>query len=94
MVHDKILSKCITNSININGHEVNRSVTIKYLGAWLDQELKMKQHRVNKCRIAMLNIQRIKYLRPVLTEDTTQALVLGLIVLHIDYCNSLFAGLP
>ena len=27
------LSKCITNSININGHEVNRSVTIKYLGS-------------------------------------------------------------
>ena len=54
------LSKCITNSININGHEVNRSVTIKYLGAWLDQELLMKQHIVNKCRIAMLNIPKNK----------------------------------
>ena len=88
------LSKCVTNSININGHEVDRSVTIKYLGAWLDQELKMKQHIVNKCRTAMSNIQKIKYLRPILTEDTTQALVLGLVISHIDYCNSLFAGLP
>ena len=88
------LSKCITNSININGHEVNRSGTIKYLGAWLDQELKMKQHIVKKCRIAVLNMQRIKYLRPILTEDTTQVLVLGLVMLHIGYCNSLFVGLP
>ena len=88
------LLKCITNSININGHEVNRSGTIKYLGAWLDQELKMKQHIVNKCRTAMLNIQRIKHLRPLLTENITQALVLGLVILHIDYCNSLFVGLP
>ena len=37
---------------------------------------------------------KIKYLRPILTEDTTQALVLGLVISHIDYCNSLFAGLP
>ena len=54
----------------------------------------MKQHIVNKCRTVMSNIQRIKYLRPILTEDTTQALVLGLVNSHIDYCNSLFVGLP
>ena len=42
----------------------------------------------------MLNIQRIKHLRPLLTEDITQVLVLGLVILHIDYCNSLFVGLP
>ena len=88
------LSKCITNNININGHEVNRSQTIKCLGAWLDQELKMKQHIVTKCRIAMLNMQRIKYLRPFLTEDITEVLVLGLVILHIDYCYSLFVSLP
>ena len=68
--------------------------TIKYLGAWLDQELKMKQHIVNKCRSVMLNIQRIKHLRPLLREDITQVLVIGLVILHIDYCNSLFVGLP
>ena len=62
---------------------------IKYLGAWLDQE-----HIVNKCRTAMLNIQRIKHLRPLLTEAVTQVLVLGLVISHIDYCNSLFVGLP
>ena len=44
---------------------------------------------MNKCRIAMLNMQRIKYLRPILTEDITQVLVLGLVISHIDYCNSL-----
>ena len=42
----------------------------------------------------MLNIQRIKHLRPLLTEDVTQVLVLGLVILHIDYCNCLFVGLP
>ena len=54
----------------------------------------MKQHIVNKCRTAMLNIQRIKHLRPLLTEDITQVLVLGLVISHIDSCNSLFVALP
>ena len=43
---------------------------------------------VNKCRIAMLNIQKIKYLRPI------QVFMLRLVMLHIDYCNSLFVSLP
>ena len=55
----------------------------------------MKQHIVNKCRtVKLLNIQRIKHLRPLLTEDITQVLVIGLVISHIDYCNLLFVGLP
>ena len=54
----------------------------------------MKQDIVNKCRTVMLNIQRIKHLRPLLTDDITQVIVLGLVIFHIDYCNSLFVGLP
>ena len=38
--------------------------------------------------------KRIKHLRPLLTEDITQVLVLGLVISHIDYCNSLFVGPP
>ena len=40
------LAKCITNSININGTEVQRSEVLKYLGAWLDQHL---THVNRKC---------------------------------------------
>ena len=41
-----------------------------------------------------VDIQRIKHLRPLLTEDITRVLELGLVISHIDYCNSLFVGLP
>ena len=37
----QMLSKCITTNIEVNGHTLDRSITVKYLGAWLDQELKL-----------------------------------------------------
>ena len=41
-------SKCITTNIEVNRHTIDRSIMVKYLGAWLDQELKLKQCITNK----------------------------------------------
>ena len=38
------LKKCTTKSININGSTVERSAIVKYLGAWFDENLNMKEH--------------------------------------------------
>ena len=67
---------------------------MKYLGAWLDQELNLKQHITNKCRLAMANIQRIKNLSPIITKQATKTLAIGIVMSHLDYCNTLFIGLP
>ena len=89
-----MLSKCITTNIEVNGHTIDQSIIVKYLGAWLDQELKLKQHITNKCRLAMANIQGIKNLRLMLTKQAMEILVIGLVMSHLDYCNTLFIGLP
>ena len=60
----------------------------------MDQELSFRQHILNKCRVAMLDIQHIKLIRNILNEDTTHTLVLGLVMSHLDYCNTIFYGLP
>ena len=88
------LWKCTTKSPNANGEEIPHSNCIKYLGTWMDQELSFRQHILNKCRVAMLNIQQIKLIRNILNEDTTHTLVLGYIMSHLDYCNAIFYGLP
>ena len=82
------------HNIEVNGHTIDRSIMVKYLGAWLDQELKLKQHITNKCRLAMANIQRIKNLRSILTKQAMETLVIGLVMSHLDCCNTLFIGLP
>ena len=54
----------------------------------------MKKHITSKCQTAMLNIQHIKNIRHLLTQEATETLVLGTVVSHLDYCNSILVSLP
>lgn len=87
------LKKC-TTSINVNGTDVECSGVVKYLGAYLDSSLNMMTHIGNKCRTAMCNIQRIRYIRKSLTREACVVLMLGLVISHLDFANALFACLP
>ena len=42
----KQLEKCMTTSIDVNGTTITCSPIIKYLGAWLDQHMKLHDHIV------------------------------------------------
>ena len=90
----QMLQLCTMNSIHINGSNIAKSEVIRYLRAWLDQSLQLKTCINNKCRIAMLNLQRVKLVRPFLTESAAHTLAIGLITLHLDYCNTIFSGIP
>ena len=50
------LDKCITQHINVNGEQIEKTNITKYLGAHLDSKLDFKEHIKIKCRVAMLNI--------------------------------------
>ena len=41
----------------------------------------------------MANIHRIKNLRLLLTKQTMETLAIGIVMSHLDYCNTLFIGL-
>ena len=88
------LKKCTAKSINVNGSTVERSAIVKYLGAWFDENLNMKKHITKKCRASMINIQRIKLICRYHTEDSVKTLMVGLVMSHLDYCNTVLAGLP
>ena len=42
----------------------------------------------------MVNLQCIHLIRQYLTQDTIQTLVLGIVMSHLDYLNTIFPGLP
>ena len=44
--------------------------------------------------IASYNLYRIRKLRPSLTIEACKQVVHGLVLSHLDYCNSLYIGLP
>ena len=89
------LSKCEETAIKVCEDEAERSSHICLLGTWLDEQLSMKHHHITcKCRVAMFNIQWIKYIRPYLISEACKTLVSSLVMSHLDYTNSHFYGLP
>ena len=56
----QLAKKIYTDCLNMNGTTIQKSEVIKYLGIWLDSQLNFKHHITMKCRVAMLNLQRIK----------------------------------
>ena len=75
-------------SININGDPIASITCIRYLGVWADQQL------AQKCKTAMLNMQRLKKIWKFLIQEAACVIAQGLIISDLDYCNSIYAGLP
>ena len=88
------LTKCTTEVVDVNGTEILRSECICHLGVLFDQYMSLKSHITKKCTIAVLSFQKIKLIRRYLTKDATTTLILGLVISHLDYCNSILYGLP
>ena len=60
------------SSAACDGEYVTQTDHIKYLGAYLDNNLNLKQHINNKCKTDMWNIQRIKQIRNLLTKEACE----------------------
>ena len=92
--HSKQLEKCVTQQINVVGDMIDRSLCIHYLGAFLDENLTLKEHVKRKSATSIRNFYKIKKIREFLTAQATETLVLGLVISHLDYGNSLLIGCP
>jgi hypothetical protein len=88
------LKKCETSSIEVCGVDVKRSSCIKFLGAWLDEELNMKRHISEVTRRCNNTLHNILQIKKYLTKDALSQLVLSLVISKLDYVNALFVGLP
>ena len=64
------------------------------LGVIFDSTLSMKQQINAVTKKCYYHIRRIWKIRKYLTEDATKSLVNAYVVSRLDYCNSLFYGLP
>ena len=90
----KLLPKVTTTSLKILGDEVPTKPKLKYLGVWLDESLTMLDHIKFKCQTAAYNIRRIASIRRFIDTSTAKMLASSLVLVHLDYSNSILAGLP
>ena len=72
-------SKLITSSTDVNNiHNMSKSKSVKYLGAYLDESLTMKYYITEECKTANINLIRIKNVCEYLTQEACNTLMLGL----------------
>ena len=88
------LNKTTHNIINVIGESIERSTKVRYLEGHLDSILTLKEHILIKCKAAVLNIIKIWNIRKYLTKEMCHKLILQLVISHLDYANSMLAGLP
>ena len=85
--------QCITVT-HVGDVDMKPSQAVRNLGVMMDGDLSMKAH-VNKIiGQCIYSLRKIKLIRHSLSTDATVTLVTSLICSRIDYCNTVFAGLP
>ena len=88
------LDKVRDISIKIGDDKITNFAVVKNLGVYIDSELRLLTH-VNKIVSSSFNtLQNISRIRHHLDCDSTKILVQALIISKLDYCNSLFLGIP
>ena len=88
------LSKININEIRVGESTIEPVEVVQSLGMWFDSYMSMDIHIGKVCSKAFRSLYKIRQIRKFLSEDTTKILVHAFVTSHLDYCNSLFYGLP
>ena len=79
---------------NIGGNSVPFKTWVKYLEVHLDKTLSVQKHISIICCASFLELRRIASVRPYLSQSAAARLVAAMVTSRLDYCNSVFIGLP
>ena len=81
-------------TLDLGDLQLYPSPSVKNLGITFDSNLNFKHHINNVIKTCNYHIRNLYAVRKYLNKDTLIGLVHSLILSHVDYCNSLFLGLP
>ena len=78
----------------INDSSIPRSTVARNLGVYFDDQLNMRQHIANITRLSYFQLRQLRVVSRSLTKDALKMLLHSFVFSRLDYCNSLFYGLP
>ena len=81
-------------NLSINSNTIVPSDTVRNLGVLFDQDLSYKKHISKICQVSFLHIRLLRQIRDHLDLNSAILLANALVSSRLDYCNSLFYGLP
>jgi hypothetical protein len=87
-------SKIISSTISFHGNDLIPSKSTRNLGVIFDSDLSYKKHISSVCQISYFQIRQLRQIRSVLNLKSAVLLANSLVSSRLDYCNSLYFGLP
>lgn len=88
------VSKCKDFRISVDNTQLSPSGQVRNLGVIFDAQLTFNSHFNNITKVAFFHLRNIARIRPFLSRPDAEKLIHAFITSRLDYCNSLFAGLP
>ena len=85
-------SKGVT--LTVGAETIKQSTSIRNLGVRLEPDLTMLPHINDTCRSGYYHLRRINKIRKYLSDCGTKTLIQALVISRMDYCNSIYNGLP
>ena len=87
-------SKITDSSLSFHGTALVPVSSARNLGVVFESDLSFDQHISNVCRSSFYHIRQLRQIRPSLDLNSSIQLANALVSSKLDYCNSLFYGLP
>ena len=87
-------TKVTNSSVHFRNLVLTPTDTARNLGVIFDSGLDFKSHISGICKSSFFHIRRLRQVRSSLNRDAAIILANSIIHSRLDYCNSLFYGLP
>ena len=85
-------SKGVT--LTVAAKTIKQSISIRNLGVRLEPDHTMLPHINDTFRSGYYHLRRINKIRKYLSDCGTKTLIQALVISRMDYCNSIYNGLP
>src|SRR5437867_4904910 len=87
-------SKLTSSTLTFQGTPLSPVSSCRNLGVILDNDLSFKRHISSICSSSFYHIRQLRQVRSSLDRSSATVLANSLVSSKLDYCNSLFNGLP
>ena len=80
--------------VKIGSSNIKIVTVVRNLGVSIDRNLTMKNQILNTVKVCHHHLRNIAFISKYLNEETLKLLIHNHIISRLDYCNSLYYGLP
>ena len=91
-----IVTQCknLISSIELGDSTIKFAKSLKNLGVTIDENLSFREHIKNIAKSTFISLQNLKPIRNHFSKQSFEVIIHAFITSKLDYCNSLFSGLP